>query len=166
MEKGLRRAALDGAAQRLLAAIRLGQVELVEQEQADGQNGGDRNDGNDQAVEADAGGLHGDDFAVAIEHAEGDQHGDQYGQRRDRVEHAGGEVDEISADRGERNVIAKDVADQFEESEDQHQHDKAGQHQDEDVEEFANHVLIEDAGKRRRASSCGRRAAAGGRRTG
>jgi molybdopterin-guanine dinucleotide biosynthesis protein len=41
----------------------------------------------------------------------------------------GREVDQVRADRGERNVIAQDVADQLKEGEDQHEHDKAGQHQ-------------------------------------
>ena len=36
-------------------------------------------DGRDEAVEADAGGLHGDELAVAVEHAEGDQDGDEHG---------------------------------------------------------------------------------------
>ena len=128
---GLRRAALDDVAQRLLPAVGLGQIELVEEKQAHGKDGGDGDDGNHQPVEADAGGLHGDDFAVAVEHAEGDQHGDQHRQRRDLVEHAGRQVDQVVADGGQRNVIAQDVADQLKEGEDQHQQDKAGQHQDE-----------------------------------
>ena len=80
--------ALDDVAQRLLPAVGLGQIELVEEKEADGQDGGDGDDGNHQPVKADAGGLHGDDLGVAVEHAEGDQHGDQHGQRGDLVEHA------------------------------------------------------------------------------
>ena len=67
------------------------------------------------------------------------------------VEHAGGEIDEVCAHRGERNAIAQDVADQFEECEDEHQQDEAGQHQDENVDEFADDVLVEDARERRHA---------------
>ena len=59
----------------------------------------------------------------------------------------GRQVDQILADRGERDVVAQDVADQLEEGEDQHEHDKAGQHQQEDAEELAHHILVEDAGK-------------------
>jgi hypothetical protein len=147
MQEGLRRAALDDVAQRLLPAVGLGQIELVEEEEADGQDGGDGDDGNHQPVKADAGGLHGDDFAVAVEHAEGDQHGDEHGQRRNLVEHAGREVDEIGADRGQRDVIAQNVAHQIEEGEDQHEHDKGGQHHEESVEELAHHILVEDARK-------------------
>ncbi len=104
-------------------------------------------DGNHQPVKADAGGLHGDDLAVAVEHAEGDQHGDQHRQRRDLVEHAGREIDQICAHRGQRDVVAQDVAHQLEEGEDQHQHHEAGKHQEEHVEELAHHVFVEDAGK-------------------
>ena len=78
--------AFDDVAQRLLAAVGLGQIELVEEEEADGEDGGDGDDGNHQAVKADAGGLHGDDLRVAVEHAEGDEHGDEHSQRSDLVE--------------------------------------------------------------------------------
>jgi hypothetical protein len=88
MQNGLRRAALDDVAQRLLPAVGLGQIVLVEEEQAHGRMAAMDN-GNHQPVKADAGGLHGDEFAVAVEHAEGDQHGDEHRQRRDLVEHAG-----------------------------------------------------------------------------
>ena len=155
MKDGLRRAALDDVAQLLLAAIGLGQVELVEQEEADGENRGDRHDGNDQAVQADAGGLHGDDFAVAIEHAEGDQHGDEHGQRSDGVKHAGGEVDQVKADGGERGVVADDVADQLKEGEDEHEQHEAAQDQEKHAQELAQDVLIEDAGKRAAVGAAG-----------
>ncbi len=42
VQEGLRRAALDDVAQRLLPAVGLGQIVLVEEKQADGQDGGDR----------------------------------------------------------------------------------------------------------------------------
>ena len=68
---------------------------------------------------------------------------------RDLVEHAGREVDQVFADHGERDVVAQNVADQIEEGEDQHQQHKAGQHQQEHVEELAHDILVEDARERR-----------------
>src|ERR1035441_4571748 len=147
VQEGLGRTALDDVAQRLLLAIGLEQIKLVEEEEAHGQDGGDGDDGNHQPVKADAGGLHGDEFAVAVEHAKGDQHGDQHRQWRYLVEHAGREVDQIVADRGQRNVVAQDVAHQIEEGENQHEQDEAHQHQEESVEELAHHVFVENAGK-------------------
>ena len=144
---GLRRTALDDVAQRLLPAVGLGQIVLVEEEQADGQDRGDGDDGNDQPVEADAGGLHGDDLAVAIEHAEGDQRGNEHRQRRDLVEHAGRQVDQVVAHRGQRDVVAQDVAHQIEEGEDDHEQHKAGQHHEEHADELAHDVLVQNARK-------------------
>ena len=77
------------------------------------------------------GGLHGDDFAVAVEHAECDQHRNEHRKRRDAVEHAGREVHQVGADCGQRDVVAEDVADEFEKCEDQHEQHEPGQHQDE-----------------------------------
>jgi len=81
----LRGAALDDVAQGLLPAVGLRQIVLVKQEQAYRQHRGDGDDGNHETVKADAGGLHGDDFAVAVKYAEGDRRGMQHGQRRDLV---------------------------------------------------------------------------------
>ena len=103
--------------------------------------------GNDQPVEADAGGLDGDDFAVAVEHAEGDQRSNEHRQRRDLVEHAGRKVQQILADDGESNVIAQDVAHQIEEGEDDHEQHEAGQNEQKHADEFAQDVLVEDARK-------------------
>src|SRR5208283_4587530 len=70
---GLRRTALDDIAQGFLPAVGLGKIVLVEEEKGDGQANSDGDDGNHEPVKADAGGLDGDDLAVAVEHAESDQ---------------------------------------------------------------------------------------------
>ena len=44
-------------------------------------------------------------------------------------------------------MIAQNIAYQLEKGEDQHEHDKGGQHQEEGVEELAHNVLVEDARK-------------------
>ena len=108
-QDGLRRFALDDVAQSLLPAVGLGQIVLIEKEEADRQNGGDGDDGNHQPVKADTAGLHGNDLGVAVEYAECDQHGDQHGQRGDLVKHAGGEVDQIFADSIPADVVAENV---------------------------------------------------------
>ncbi len=151
MQKGLWRASLDRAAQRLLLAVGLGKIILIEEEQSHRQNCGNRDDRNHETIEADPRCLHGDDFAVAIENAKRDQHCDQHSQRGNLIEHAGRQVDQILADGRERDMVAKDIADQFEEREDQHQQDEPGQDQKKHVQEFANHILIEDAEKARPA---------------
>ena len=120
-----------------------GQVVVIEHEQADGENRGDRDDWNYEAIEADSGGFHGHNFAIAIEYAKCHQCRDQHGQRGNGIDHAGREVEEIIPDRRERNVIANDIANQLEKCENQHEHDKARQHQHEHPEEFAHHIGIE-----------------------
>ena len=147
VQDGLGRFAFDDVAESLLFAIGLGQIELVEEKEGDGEKGGDGDDGNHQPVKAYACSLHGDDFAVAVEHAEGDQHGDEHGQGSDLVKHTGGEVDEVGADCEESNVVAQDVGQQIEDGEDQHEQNEAQQHHGEHIEELKHHVLVEDAGK-------------------
>ena len=44
-------------------------------------------------------------FAVAVENTECDQHGDEHCQRRNLVEHAGGEVDQVVAHRDQRSGL-------------------------------------------------------------
>ena len=102
VQEGLWRVTLDSAAQRFLPAIRAGQVVVVKDEQANGQNRRDRDDGNHQTIQADSGGFHGHNFAVAIENAKGHQRCDQYGQRRDLIDHAGGKVEQIVANGRQR----------------------------------------------------------------
>ena len=147
VEGGLGWAAFDFVAEGFLLAVGLGQVGLVEGEERAGQDAGDGDDGNDEPVEADTGGLHGGEFAGAVELAEGDEGGDEDAERGDLVEHAGGEVDEVFTDDGERFVVAQDVAHELEEGEYEHEQDKADQDEDEDLEELAEDVGVEDEGK-------------------
>src|ERR1017187_5881089 len=65
-EEGLGRLALDLGAKLFLAAVGVGQVRLVEGEQGGREDGGDDEDGRDDTVEADAGGLHGGELGGAI----------------------------------------------------------------------------------------------------
>ncbi len=53
---------------------------------------------------------------------------------------------------------------QLEKREHQHQQDKAGQNQDEDIDEFADDVLVKDARKDAAGRSPSARAAAGDRK--
>ncbi len=145
VQKGSRWTPLDNVAKRLLPLVGQGKVVLVEEEQADGQDGGDGDDRNHQAVKADARSLHGDDFAVSIESAECDQNGDEHGQGCKLVEHGGREVDQIEPDRRERNVVAQDVCQQIESGEDQHEQSKGGQHQEKCLEELNHNILVENA---------------------
>jgi len=54
VQKGLRRPPFDGAAQRLLPSIGLGQIVLIEEKQANRKGRGDGDNGRYQAVQADA----------------------------------------------------------------------------------------------------------------
>ena len=71
--------------------------------------------------------------------------GNKDSKRRDGIDHAGGEIEQICADRRECNVIANDVSNEFEKCENQHEHDEAGQHQYEHPEELAHDIGIEQA---------------------
>ena len=144
MQVGLRGPALDLVAQRLLLAVGLGQIVLVEQKQHHRQHRGHGHNRNDQPVQADPRGLDGDNLAVAVHHAEGDQRRNQHRQRRNVVEHAGRQVQQVRAHDGKRNVVAQNVAYQVEEGEDDHQKHKSGQHQSEHAGEFAQDVLVQD----------------------
>ena len=83
----------------------------------------------------------------ALMNAENDQHGDQHAQRSDGVDHAGGEIHQVVADGDERSAVADDVAEQFEEGEDQHKHHEADEHHRKCGKELREHVLVEDERK-------------------
>ena len=74
-----------------------------------------------------------------------DQRGDEHSQRRDLVDHAGRQVQQIFADDGESNAVAQNVADQIEEGEDDHEQHKAGKNEEKHGDKLAHDVLIEDA---------------------
>ena len=80
-KEGLGGLALDGGAEGFLAAVGGGEVELVEGEEADGDEGREEEDGDDDAVEAGAGRLHGGELRAALEGAEGDEDGDEGAER-------------------------------------------------------------------------------------
>src|ERR1700728_3516964 len=154
--------AFDDVAQSFLAAIGLGQIQLIEDEQRDGKDGGDGNDRHGDAVEAHPGGLHGGELAVAVHDAEDHQHADEDAERRDEVNHAGGEIDEVLADGDEGSLVFDDVAEQLEEGEDEHEHDKGNEHHYKCQDKFAEHVLVEDERKAAAGAFAGSRSGGGG----
>ena len=82
-KEGLGGLVLDDGAEGFLAAIGGGKVELVEGEEAGGDEERGDEDRCDDAVEADAGGLHGGELGGAAERAEGDEDGDEGAERGD-----------------------------------------------------------------------------------
>jgi len=147
MLKGLRRLAFNDVAQRLLAAIGLREVELVEHEERNGQDRCDGYNRHGNAVEADACGFHGGQLAVAVHDAEDHQHTNEDAERGDEVDHAGGEIDEVLADRYQGSSVPDDVAQQLEEGEDEHEHDKCNEHHDKCGDKLTQYVLVEDQGE-------------------
>ena len=95
---GLRGAALDLIAQGVLALIGVGQVGVIEHDQARGQQQSGQQQRQGNAIQADAGGLEGDEFVIFRHHAERDQHGHQRGQRRELIEEIAGKIDKIVDD--------------------------------------------------------------------
>ncbi len=85
----LRGLALDDAQQGLLATVRARQIALIEKEQAGGQDRSNHQHGHNDAIDADAGGLHRRELAGAVQHAKRHQHGDEYAKRQQGVDHAG-----------------------------------------------------------------------------
>ena len=141
--EGLGGLVLDDGEESFLAAIGVGEIELVEDEEAGGDQQGDEQYGRDDAVEADAGGLHGGEFGGAVEGSEGDEDGDEGAERRDVVEDEGDEVDEVFADGDERGAIAEDGADELEEGEDE---EEGGEGEEDDSEVggvLAHDVVVE-----------------------
>src|SRR5437762_2845743 len=69
----LRRFALDGVAERLLALVRVGQVKLVEDEERHRKDDGEDQDWERHTVDAHPCRLHRDDLAAFLQKPEGDQ---------------------------------------------------------------------------------------------
>ena len=118
-EEGLGGLVLDDGEESLLAAIGGGEIDLVEGEEAGGDEDCYDEDRRDDAVEADAAGLHRGEFGGAVQRSEGDEDCDQSTERCDVVEDEGDEVDEVFANGDERRAVAEDGTDEFEEGEDQ-----------------------------------------------
>jgi len=81
-DEGLCGLALDLGAELLLMAIGVGEIVLIEGKERCGEHGGEDEDGRDDAVERDAGGLHGGELRVAVEQAEGDHTASREPERR------------------------------------------------------------------------------------
>ena len=72
---GLRGLSLDLVAECFLALVGGWDVVLVEEKQARADNGGDDKYGEDHAVDAGSGGLHGGDLVRLLQQADGGEHG-------------------------------------------------------------------------------------------
>ena len=143
-KKGLGGLAFDGGAEGLLAAIGLREIELVEGEERAGDDAREDEDGDDDAIEAGAGGLHGGELGGAIERAEGDEDGDESAERGGVVEDVGDEVEQVVAHGDERRAVADDVADELEEGEDEKEGGEGGEDEDEVAGELAEDVVVKE----------------------
>ena len=140
----LRGLALDFVAQRFLALVGLGDVELIEEVKAGADGGGDDEDGEDDAVDAGPGGLHRGDFVGLLQQAEGGEDGQQNAERRHDVDHRRRDVEQILAHHNHRNAVAEDVSEKFEEGKDQGEQQERKQDHGEIHGEVAQDQLVED----------------------
>src|SRR5580658_7278130 len=141
---GLSRLAFDFVAQRVLTFVGIGKIELIRHEKHAGDHHGGHEYGNDDAIEADAGGLDGCDFVGTLEQSKGDEHGEQHAERRGVVEEIGGDVEQVFADGEGRDLVSQDVTEQFEQSEHQQQDDERGDDHSEIERKTAQHIIVED----------------------
>ena len=141
---GLWRPALDLVAERVLPLIGVGEVGVVENEKARGENESGEKERNGKAIDADAASLEGDDFVVFAEDAEGDENGDESAEGRELIDEIGDEVPEIVDDDEKGDVVTSDVVEQFEEGEDFKEEDESGHDDEKVVEETAEEVEVDD----------------------
>ena len=144
---GLRGLALDLVAQRVLALVGVGEIGVVENEKRAGENDAGEKQREREPVEADAAGLEGDDFVVFAEDAEGDERGDESGERRELVDEIGNQEAKIIDDDEERDAVARDVVEQFEEGEGFKEQYERAENENEIIEEAAKHVDVNDGRK-------------------
>jgi len=143
---GLRGFVFDLVAQGVLTLVGVGKIGVVEDEQSgsDGQAGEENGKGN--AIKADAAGFEGGDFVVLAEDAEGDEDSDESAERRELIDQIGNEVAEIVDDHDERDVMAGDVVEEFEEGENFKEGDEGGHDDEEKIKKAAEDIHIDDGG--------------------
>ena len=138
---------LDDGAEGFLAPVSGREVELVEGEECAGDDGGEHEHGGDEAVEGDAGGLHGGELGRAGEGAEGDEDGDEDAERGDVVEDVGDEVEKVIADGDEGGAIADHVADELEKGEEDEEGGEGGEDERKGGGEAAHDVVVDEQGE-------------------
>ena len=116
-EVGLRGAAFDLVAERVLPLVGVGQKCIVEQEHAAREQAARQRERKNQPIEADAAGLEGDHLVVLGEHGQRYERGHQRRQRRELIDHERNEKAEIVDHRESGDVIPRDVAEQIEQRE-------------------------------------------------
>src|SRR4029077_11162356 len=95
LQVGLRRLAFDLIAQNFLLSVGVGDVNLIEDKHGPGKDGANHNHGESGAIDADAGGLHGGQFAGFLQQAEGDEHGEEYRDGRHQVKQRRAQVQQV-----------------------------------------------------------------------
>ena len=143
---GLRRAALDLVAQGVLALIGVGQIGVVQNDQAGREKHAGQQQRQRNAVQAEAAGLERDELVVFGHHSEGDQHGHERGQRRELVEQIAGEIQKILSDFDEAGAMLRDIVQQFEKCEDLEEQNKSDRQQHEIIEEAAQQIHVQKLG--------------------
>src|SRR5690349_18166712 len=144
IEVRLSRLALDLVAQSVLTLVGVGKIELVKEKQSHGKHRGSDQHWNDDAVDADAGSLHGGDLIRALHKPEGDDDGQHHAEMGDVVEEKRRDVEQIFADGERRNLVVKDVAKKFKEGEDQQKHDERGYDHAEIDDKIAQDIVVKD----------------------
>ena len=127
-----------------MPAVRERQVDLVEGEQGNGDDGGQHHDGSDQAIDRNTACFHCGQFAGPGQGAKGDQHREESAERCEVIEHVRNQVQQVVAYCDQCSAVSDDVAEQFKEAEKERQHDEADQDEGKRGEEFPQNVIIED----------------------
>ena len=100
-----------------------------------------------RAINAEAGGLHGGQLAGLLHQAEGDQHRQQDRHGGHQINQRGAEVQQIFGQQDERDLVADDVGQQFEEREHQGENQKRRQDHRQVHGEITQDHVVEDQRK-------------------
>ncbi len=116
---------------------------MIEGEQAAAEDAGDNDDRSGEAIDADAAGLECRYFVRLREHAERHQDAHEDTDGRGIIEELRRQEEQVCEHALERDLVADDVAQQFEERVDVRDHHEGEQHNGEPEEEARKHVCVD-----------------------
>ena len=125
----------------------MGQINLFENEKPCSQERRHDHHRDHDAIDTDAGRLHGHDFVVALQDAERDQHCQKHAEVQVVVEKVRRHIGQVRADHERGDMVAQNVVQQLEECEHQSENHEAGDDQAQIAEEVFEHVVVEQHGE-------------------
>ena len=114
--------AFDGRPQRIRLFMRVGDKQLIDDEDGDGGGGADGQQRHGETHEADPVDPHGDQFVVLAEVGEAEQQSEQEGHGHDDHEHLGKQNEIIVNDSADAGVVLDELVQCPEQIDDDHQH--------------------------------------------